>query len=160
MPAGEHDVTELVAAVAWWRADLPGARTLLADAATAALIAGRDGYDLVQLALIDETASRFDVDELIDRAAGDAGITEAVHSDLEPVVVHRLCHLVLHDEVSPRELTRWAHSRYRHGAGDESIDLLAVLDDAYDDVAEVDGDLAPIVAEIRRIATRIAARND
>ena len=66
MPAGEHDVTELVAAVAWWRADLPGARTLLADAATAALIAGRDGYDLVQLALIDETANRFDVDELID----------------------------------------------------------------------------------------------
>lgn len=38
--------------------------------------------------------------------------------------------------------------------------MLAVLDDAYDDVAEVDGDLAPIVAEIRRIATRIVARND
>lgn len=160
MPAGEHDVTELVAAVAWWRADLPGARTLLADAATAALIAGRDGHHLVQLALIDETASRFDVDELIDRAASDAGITEAVHANLEPVAVHRLCHLVLRDEVSPRELTRWAHSRYHHGTGDELIDLLAVLDDAYDDIAEVDGDLAPIVAEIRRVAARIVARSD
>jgi ribosomal protein S18 acetylase RimI-like enzyme len=26
MPAAEHDVTELVEAVAWWRADLPGTR--------------------------------------------------------------------------------------------------------------------------------------
>lgn len=158
MPAGERDATELVEAVAWWRADLPGARTLLADAAMAALISGRDGDDLVQLALIDETASRFDVDDLINRAANDAGIAEAVHANLEPVVAHRLCRLVLRDELGPRELTRWAHSRYHHG--DESIDLLAVLDDEYDDIAEVDGDLAPIVAAIRRVAARILARSD
>ena len=160
MPAAEHDVTELVEAMAWWRADLPRARTLLADAATAALIAGKGGDDLVQLALIDEAASRFDVDTLIDRAAIDAGIAEAVHADLDPVVTRRLCRLVLCDQLSPRELTRWAHSRYHHDSGDQAIDLLAVLDDEYDDIAEVDGELAPLVAEIRRVAARILARSD
>ena len=86
-----------------------------------------DGDALAELAGIREDMNPFELDALIDRVSDELGLREALARDPEVVAVRRMCRVLLADEMSERELSRWVHARFHHESESDLLNRLAEL---------------------------------
>lgn len=149
---------QMAEAVAWWRVGLGDGRAILACSATEALVAGMDGNALAELAGIRNDMNPFELDALLERVADEQGLREALAGDPELVAVRRMCRILLADEMSERELSRWAHTRFHHESESDLLNQLAELDDEYDDAEYAKGKTHEIKARIREVAQQILGK--
>ncbi len=136
------------------------ARELLAECATTALVADLDGDALVELATIDRDDGRDLIDRLVERVVEDLSLADV--ADTEPLLVaaQRMCRRALHGEITERALTSWVHERFHHESDSRRLDLLAALDDEYDDAVASSADAAEITRLVRETARRYLAYRD
>lgn len=147
--------SHVVEAMAWWRLGLSDGRAILAHSATDALVAGLNGDALAELAGIRDDINPFELDALIERVADELGLRADLDDDPAVVAVRRMCRLVLADEMSERELSRWVHDQFHHESESDLLNQLAELDDEYDDAQYARSGTDQIEARIREIAEQI-----
>ena len=152
LPEDRYDVVE---AIAWWRAKLPDGRAVLADAATRALVAGADGSALAELAGLPRTENPFVVDDLIERVADELGLHEGLRGSPQEIAVRRMCRAVLAGQMTERELSQWVHTEFHHESESDPLDLLAELDDDYDQAEYSKAGTADVERRIREVAEQI-----
>ncbi|AMB58966.1 hypothetical protein [Microterricola viridarii] len=149
-----------VEALAWWRVGLPDGQRALADAATDALVHGTDGIALAELAGLPSDENPFAVDALAGRVAEELNLQPDLAGDLEALVARRMCRSFLAGGMTERELSRWVHQRFHHESDSELLNVLAELDDEYDQYvgyARAEQDAIPTRQRIRRVAEEIVA---
>lgn len=147
----------LIEAVAWWKIGLSGGRTALATAATDALVADLGGDAVAELAGITESMNPFEVDALITRVADELRLHDAFTHGLEALAVRRMCRVLLANEMNERELSGWVHTRFHHESESDLLNLLAELDDEYDEAEYSKHDVERIRKRIRAVAEEILA---
>lgn len=145
----------IVEAIAWWRAQLPDGQIVLADAATRALVAGADGSALAELAGVPRTENPFVVDALTDRVADELALHEALRGSAREIAVRRMCRAFLAAEMRERELSQWVHTEFHHESDSDLLNLLAELDDEYDEAEFMRAGPGDVERRIRQVAERI-----
>lgn len=69
-----------------------------------------------------------------------------------------MCRAVLAGEMSERELSQWAHTEFHHESESDLLNLLAELDDEYDEREFWGADAAAVERRIQEVAERILDR--
>ena len=147
-------VNRMVEAIAWWRVRLPDARAILEQAAVDLLVEGDDHPTVAEMAGMYPDESAFFVDALVERIVEELDLHVPLALDQEIVAARRICRSVISGELSPRELTSWAHQQFHHESKVDLINELAVLDDDYDEIEWSSATLDSLDLRVREVAVQ------
>lgn len=148
--------------VALWCADQVSSRALVQSAARA-VAAGVDGEALIELAGLSRFEARVRrLDRLVREVSAEQGLLSAERGSAEAALLAlpAMARRVVAGELTPRELSSWAHGQWGHDAPDDAL-ALSELDDDYDE-AEMSGSsfnsgsLEEVVAKIQGLAVVFA----
>lgn len=147
-------VARMVEAIACWHVRLGDARETLVDAAVGLLVAGDEHPAVIELASLYPQEDSFTIDTLVERVVGELGLEDGLATAPDAIVTRRIGRGVLSGALKPRELARWAHSRFHHESDSDLINELAGLDDEYDLVDEgwIRIPVSALDARVREIA--------
>ena len=122
----------LADAVSLWRLS-PGTADDVVDAAVQCLVAGVDSPTLRELAGASSRESQFVLEPLIEDTLHELGIEDASAVDVQRGAMAAVLRRFKRNELSAREVVRWAHTTIGH-EGDARCQVFVDLDDRYDTV--------------------------
>lgn len=130
--ARDDAVALLADAVSLWRLS-PGNANEVIDAAVQCLVADVDSPTLRELAGASPRDSQFVLERLIEDTLQELEMQDALAVNAQRGAFAAVLHRFERNEVSARELARWAHTNIGHD-GDARCQVFVDLDDMYDTV--------------------------
>lgn len=152
---------KLEQAAALWSLD-PSDATEVVLAACDALVAGLDTPSLRMLAAVsirELRGSGHQIAEVLQAALEELAIDYRPPGSVagREAAVRAMAARLLNGDVSPRELTTWAHRKFGHEL--PLAEPLAVLDDVYDTLPYTDDSVDDVDAEVHAAALAIVGRS-
>ncbi|MBR7743749.1 hypothetical protein KC207_10655 [Phycicoccus sp. BSK3Z-2] len=148
-------VDVLVDAAALCELDSPHTVDAVVAAAAEAIAAGVDSPDLGELAGASPSEGYGALRPLVSDVL--IGLRRPLPSDpgdLQVAAARAMCRRLVTGTITPRELTRWAHSAAGHD-GAENLQPLVLADDEYDDADELASSTADIDEKVREEAAAL-----
>lgn len=117
-----------------------------------ALVDGLDSQALRELAGMSPEAPPDDLEDLLRQVAADFGFPfyRRESDEGRAAASCALARECVGGRLPPRELTRWMHSRIRHGHEDNRVEALVALDDDYDIAVRPSEEIDRAVVEAAR----------